>query len=60
MKKSYNIGILNKATLKRMLNANNKLFPNGIPECGADALRMTLSSHNIKSWYKLIYNIFII
>lgn len=49
MRKSYNIGILNEAILKRMLNANNKLFPNGIPECGADALRMTLSSHNIKS-----------
>ncbi|XP_026299461.1 valine--tRNA ligase isoform X1 [Apis mellifera] len=49
MKKSYNIGILNEAILKRMLNANNKLFPNGIPECGADALRMTLSSHNIKN-----------
>lgn len=28
-----------------------KLFPNGIPECGTDALRFTLLSHNIKSHF---------
>lgn len=26
-------------------------FPNGIPECGTDALRFTLLSHNIKSHF---------
>lgn len=28
-----------------------KLFPNGIPECGTDALRFTLCSHNIKNHF---------
>ena len=49
MKKSYDTGVLSKAEMRRMLSGNNKMFPNGIPECGADALRMTLSSHNIKN-----------
>ena len=49
MKESYDIGVLSKAEMRRMLSGNNKMFPNGIPECGADALRMTLSSYNIKS-----------
>ncbi|XP_034190816.1 valyl-tRNA synthetase, mitochondrial [Osmia lignaria lignaria] len=49
MKKSYNMGIVNETILRRMLSANKKMFPNGIPECGADALRMTLCSHNIKN-----------
>ncbi|XP_017753133.1 PREDICTED: valine--tRNA ligase [Eufriesea mexicana] len=47
--KGHNAGVLDKSTLKRMLKANKKLFPNGVPECGADALRMTLCSHNIKN-----------
>ncbi|KOC61527.1 Valine--tRNA ligase [Habropoda laboriosa] len=49
VKKSYDAGILNENVLKRMLAANKKMFPNGIPECGADSLRMTLCSHNIKN-----------
>lgn len=49
MKESYNTGLISESVLKRMLSANNKQFPNGIPEHGADALRMTLCSHNIKS-----------
>ncbi|XP_076169430.1 valine--tRNA ligase-like isoform X3 [Ptiloglossa arizonensis] len=46
---SYNTGILNKTNFKRMLSANKKIFPDGIPQCGADALRMTLCSFNIKN-----------
>ncbi|XP_043585480.1 valine--tRNA ligase-like [Bombus pyrosoma] len=49
MKESYNTGLISESVLKRMLSANNKQFPNGIPEHGADALRMTLCSHNIKN-----------
>nr|XP_012153184.1 PREDICTED: valine--tRNA ligase-like [Megachile rotundata] len=49
MKESYDKGIINETTLRRMLNANKKMFPSGIPECGVDALRMTLCSHNIKN-----------
>ncbi|XP_026675476.1 valine--tRNA ligase-like isoform X2 [Ceratina calcarata] len=49
LKENFNAGLMNEAILKRMLLANKKIFPNGIPECGADALRMTLCSHNIKN-----------
>ncbi|XP_043585481.1 valine--tRNA ligase, mitochondrial-like [Bombus pyrosoma] len=49
MKESYNTGLISESVLKRMLSANNKQFPNGIPEHGADALRMILCSHNIKN-----------
>lgn len=49
MKESYNAGLVSESALKRMLSANKKQFPNGIPEHGTDALRMTLCSHNIKS-----------
>ncbi|KAF3422053.1 hypothetical protein E2986_01130 [Frieseomelitta varia] len=48
MKESYNAGLVSESALKRMLSANKKQFPNGIPEHGTDALRMTLCSHNIK------------
>lgn len=46
---SWKTGILSKDELKRSLSVNAKMFPNGIPECGADALRLTLCGHNIKS-----------
>ncbi|KAL7298208.1 hypothetical protein TKK_0009203 [Trichogramma kaykai] len=47
-KASHNAGILSDSELKRTTGMNKKLFPNGIPECGVDALRLTLCSHNIK------------
>lgn len=46
--KSSEDGMLNQAELKRTLAMNTKMFPNGIPDCGVDALRFTLCSHNIK------------
>lgn len=49
MKESCNTGTITEAEMQRMLSGNSKMFPNGIPECGVDALRMTLCSHNIKS-----------
>ncbi|KAK2587985.1 hypothetical protein KPH14_004064 [Odynerus spinipes] len=48
-RESHNTGILSKTELKRTLVVNAKMFPNGIPTCGVDALRMTLCAHNIKS-----------
>lgn len=58
MKENYNAGIINETILKRMVSANKKMFPQGVPECGADALRMTLCAHNIKSQYKLVFCFF--
>ncbi|XP_043248417.1 valine--tRNA ligase, mitochondrial-like [Colletes gigas] len=49
MEENHNMGILEKKELRRMLVANKKMFPNGVPQCGVDALRVTLCSHNIKN-----------
>ncbi|XP_050301652.1 valine--tRNA ligase-like isoform X2 [Anthonomus grandis grandis] len=49
LKHNYKTGILSSEELKKALEGQKKMFPNGIPECGADALRYTLLSHNIKS-----------
>ncbi|XP_058805250.1 valine--tRNA ligase, mitochondrial-like isoform X2 [Phymastichus coffea] len=46
--KSFEEGILSQTELKRTIQMNKKIFPKGIPECGVDALRFTLCSHNIK------------
>ncbi|XP_028982384.1 valine--tRNA ligase, mitochondrial [Diachasma alloeum] len=46
---SFASGILSKSELKRTLSVNSKMFPGGIPECGVDALRLTLCAHDIKS-----------
>lgn len=40
-------GILSKKELQNALKIQKSLFSNGIPSCGADALRFTLVSHNI-------------
>ncbi|XP_023246820.1 valine--tRNA ligase, mitochondrial-like [Copidosoma floridanum] len=45
---SFETGILNQTELKRTLSINTKMFSNGIPHCGVDALRFTLCAHNIK------------
>ena len=47
-KNSFETGILSPTELKRTLEMNGKMFSAGIPECGVDALRYTLCSHNIK------------
>ncbi|XP_015585915.1 valine--tRNA ligase, mitochondrial [Cephus cinctus] len=48
-RQSFEAGLLSKTELKRTLTVNRKMFPDGIPECGTDALRLTLCSHNLKS-----------
>lgn len=48
-KESCASGVLSDDELKRAIGGQRKLFPQGIPECGSDALRFTLVSHNIKS-----------
>ncbi|KAJ8866183.1 hypothetical protein PR048_033707 [Dryococelus australis] len=52
-------GLLSKPEFEKATEGQRKLFPNGIPECGADALRFTLASHNIKSMNFVIVNVFI-
>lgn len=55
-KNSFDAGILNQTELKKTVAMNTKMFPNGIPECGVDALRLTLCSHNIKGKFKKNYD----
>ncbi|XP_063239441.1 valine--tRNA ligase-like [Bacillus rossius redtenbacheri] len=44
-------GLLSETELRKATDGQRKLFPSGIPECGADALRFTLASHNVKSTF---------
>ncbi|ALC42892.1 CG5660 [Drosophila busckii] len=48
LQQSCDAGIIKPAELKTSLQSMSKMFPNGIQECGTDALRFTLLSHNIK------------
>lgn len=48
-KASHAAGVLSDEELARAVAGQRKMFPAGIPACGADALRFTLCSHNIKS-----------
>ncbi|XP_044269829.1 valine--tRNA ligase-like [Tribolium madens] len=50
-RQSHEAGILSGEELTKALEGQKKMFPSGIPECGADALRFTLCSHNIKSHF---------
>lgn len=45
---NHKAGLLSDNELKKALEGQKKMFPQGIPECGVDALRFTLCSHNIK------------
>lgn len=54
VKASAKCGILSYGELEKALVGQKKLFPDGIKECGTDALRLTLVSQNIKSKLKLM------
>lgn len=45
--KSYESGLISFEELNKTLESNKIMFPNGIPECGSDALRFSLCSQNI-------------
>ncbi|CAG2058113.1 unnamed protein product, partial [Timema podura] len=45
---SVEAGLLSQEECDKAVSGQAKLFPKGIPECGTDALRFTLASHNIK------------
>ncbi|XP_018319909.1 valine--tRNA ligase isoform X2 [Agrilus planipennis] len=44
-------GILTDWETSRAIASQRKMFPEGIPACGVDALRFTLCSHNIKNHF---------
>lgn len=48
-RRSHEVGVLSAEELRRTLLVNAKSYPGGIPDCGADALRVTLCGHNIKN-----------
>jgi len=51
-RKGFDAGQLSKSELALTVDGQKKLFPKGIAECGADALRFTLCSANVKSTCK--------
>lgn len=51
LQQSCDSGIINPKELKTSTMGMTKMFPNGIQECGTDALRFTLLSHNIKNHF---------
>uniref|UniRef100_A0A1B6ERU2 valine--tRNA ligase n=1 Tax=Cuerna arida TaxID=1464854 RepID=A0A1B6ERU2_9HEMI len=48
---SHKAGLLSCKEMELALDGQQKMFPSGIPECGTDALRFTLLSHNTKSHF---------
>uniref|UniRef100_A0A1A9V4J1 valine--tRNA ligase n=1 Tax=Glossina austeni TaxID=7395 RepID=A0A1A9V4J1_GLOAU len=48
---SHKAGILDELETQKSLIGVHRMFPSGIPECGTDALRFTLCSHNIKNHF---------
>eukprot|EP00099_Drosophila_melanogaster_P012665 NP_001286988.1 Valyl-tRNA synthetase, mitochondrial, isoform B [Drosophila melanogaster] len=51
LEQSCEAGIITPSELKASTIGMTQMFPNGIQECGTDALRFTLMSHNIKSHF---------
>lgn len=49
--KAHKSGLISFNECEKSIDGQKKQFPNGIPECGIDALRFTLLSHNIKSHF---------
>ncbi|XP_071563065.1 valine--tRNA ligase, mitochondrial isoform X1 [Temnothorax nylanderi] len=48
-RRSHAAGILSAEELQRTLRVNTKSYSTGIPDCGADALRLSLCARNIKN-----------
>ncbi|XP_053685436.1 valine--tRNA ligase [Sabethes cyaneus] len=48
---SHQQGILSAEEFKKSVTGQRKMLPNGIPECGTDALRFTMCSANVKNHF---------
>uniref|UniRef100_A0A1I8PSQ2 Valine--tRNA ligase n=1 Tax=Stomoxys calcitrans TaxID=35570 RepID=A0A1I8PSQ2_STOCA len=48
---AHKAGVLSQGEVKKSIKGLQHMFPQGIQECGTDALRFTLCSHNIKSHF---------
>lgn len=48
---NFESGFLSKEEFEKSITSQKKSFPNGIPECGVDALRFTLCSSNIQNHF---------
>jgi valyl-tRNA synthetase len=51
LEESLKSGVLTKPEFQKSLAGQKKMFPQGIPACGVDALRFTLCSYNIKNHF---------
>ncbi|BFF97267.1 valine--tRNA ligase mitochondrial [Drosophila madeirensis] len=51
LEQSLAAGVINEAEMEISYRSMSKMFPKGIQECGTDALRFTLLSHNIKNHF---------
>ncbi|XP_017136139.1 valine--tRNA ligase, mitochondrial [Drosophila miranda] len=51
LEQSLQAGVINEAEMDVSYKCMSKMFPKGIQECGTDALRFTLLSHNIKNHF---------
>ncbi|XP_075162378.1 valyl-tRNA synthetase, mitochondrial [Haematobia irritans] len=48
---AHKAGVLSEEEVKKSLKGLQRMFPQGIQECGTDSLRFTLCSHNIKNHF---------
>lgn len=48
---SHESGVIPSSELKTAIHNQKLMFPKGIPQCGTDALRMSLCSHPIESHF---------
>ncbi|XP_060535750.1 valine--tRNA ligase-like [Cylas formicarius] len=48
---SYEAGLFTEEEFVRAIKTQREAFSAGIPQCGADALRFTLLTHNVKSHF---------
>lgn len=46
---NFRKGLISKEEVKMSLDGQKKMFPKGIPKCGADALRFTLCEYDVTS-----------